>query len=129
MAGQDGHVVVGVDAHKRTHTLVAVDQVGRKLGERTVGTTSEGHLQAVEWAARWPRVVFAVEDCRHLTRRLEGDLLRAGHRGARPSEAEGGGPPRAAAAGQVRPVGRVGRGARGAARARPAYRGARRPVP
>ena len=29
-----GMVVVGVDAHKRTHTLVAVDQVGRKLAER-----------------------------------------------------------------------------------------------
>lgn len=30
-----GEVVVGVDAHKRSHTLVAVDVVGRKLGERT----------------------------------------------------------------------------------------------
>jgi transposase len=77
-----GRVVVGVDAHKRTHTLVAVDQVGRKLGERTVATTSDGHLQAVKWAAQWPQseVTFALEDCRHLTRRLEADLLRAGHR-------------------------------------------------
>jgi transposase len=25
-------------------------------------------------------VTFALEDCRHLTRRLEGDLLRAGQR-------------------------------------------------
>ena len=32
-------VVIGGDAHKRTHTLVAVDQVGRKLGERTVPAT------------------------------------------------------------------------------------------
>jgi len=77
-----GRVVVGVDAHKRTHTLVAVDQVGRKLAERTVATTSDGHLQAVTWAAQWPQpqVTFALEDCRHLTRRLEADLLRAGHR-------------------------------------------------
>jgi transposase len=73
-------VVVGVDAHKRTHTLVAVDEVGRKLAERLVAATSEGHLQAVAWAAQWPDVLFAVEDCRHLTRRLEADLLRAGHR-------------------------------------------------
>jgi len=72
--------VVGVDAHKRTHTLVAVDELGRKLGERTVTATSDGHLQAVEWAAQWPQTQFAVEDCRHLTRRLEADLLRAGHR-------------------------------------------------
>jgi transposase len=72
-------VVIGVDAHKRSHTLVAADELGRKLGERTVGTTSDGHLQAVQWAAQWPQVRFALEDCRHLTRRLEGDLLRAGH--------------------------------------------------
>ena len=73
-------VVIGVDAHKRTHTLVAVDQVGRKLGERTVAATSEGHFAAVAWAQQWSPVTFAVEDCRHLTRRLEGDLLRAGYR-------------------------------------------------
>jgi transposase len=71
-------VVIGVDAHKRTHTLVAVDELGRKLGERTVATTSEGHLLAAQWAGQWPGARFALEDCRHLTRRLEGDLLRAG---------------------------------------------------
>jgi transposase len=73
-----GEVVIGVDAHKRSHTLVAVDEVGRKAGERTVPATSEGHLQALEWAARWPAVRFALEDCRHVTRRLEQDLLAAG---------------------------------------------------
>ena len=53
-------VVVGVDAHKRTHTLVGVDEAGRKLGEKTVAATPEGHLEAVEWATRWPeRVVRA----------------------------------------------------------------------
>jgi transposase len=35
----------------------------------------------VTWAAKWEaEVLFAVEDCRHLTRRLEADLLRADHR-------------------------------------------------
>jgi transposase len=71
-------VVVGVDAHKGTHTMVAVDDVGGKLGERTVAATSDGHLEAVEWATRWPERRFALEDCRHLTRRLESDLLAAG---------------------------------------------------
>ncbi len=71
-------VVVGVDAHKRTHTLVGVDEVGRKLGEKTVAATPEGHLEAVEWAMRWPERQFALEDCRHVTRRLESDLLAAG---------------------------------------------------
>ena len=57
-----GEVVIGVDAHKRSHTLVAVDEVGRKLGERTVPATGEGHLQALEWASRWPAARFALED-------------------------------------------------------------------
>jgi transposase len=73
-----GEVVIGVDAHKRSHTLVAVDEVGRKAGERTVAATGEGHLQALEWASQWPAVRFALEDCRHVTRRLEQDLLAAG---------------------------------------------------
>jgi transposase len=75
-------VTIGVDAHKKTHTMVALDDVGRRLGEKTVATTTDGHLAAVQWAAQWTvggeTVRFAVEDCRHLTRRLEGDLLRAG---------------------------------------------------
>jgi transposase len=71
-------IVLGVDAHKRTHTVVAVDEVGRKLGERTIAATPEGHLDAVRWAARWPERRFALEDCRHVTRRFEADLLAAG---------------------------------------------------
>src|ERR1043166_8754339 len=71
-------VILGVDAHKRTHTFVAVDQVGRKLGERTVSATHEGHLDAITWSARWPDRQFTIEDCRHLTRLLESDLLAAG---------------------------------------------------
>ena len=73
-------VVIGVDAHKRTHTLVALDEVGRRLGERTVAATSDGHFTAVTWAQRWPECRWALEDCRHLTRRLERDLLAAGER-------------------------------------------------
>lgn len=76
-------VVVGVDAHKRTHTLVAVDDAGRKLAERTVAATPDGHLEAVGWARQWPERCFAPEDCRHLTRRFEGDLLVAGEAAVR----------------------------------------------
>ena len=83
-------VVVGADSHKRTHTVVAVDDVGRRLGEKMVAATSEGHLLLVQWAAQWPEVTFALEDCRHLTRRLERDLLCAGHRVVRvPNPADG----------------------------------------
>jgi transposase len=71
-------VIVGVDAHKRTHTFVAVDGVGRKLAERTLPATQDGHLEAIRWARRWHERCFALEDCRHVTRRLESDLLAAG---------------------------------------------------
>jgi transposase len=71
-------VTIGTDSHKRTHTVVAADEVGRKLAEHTVATTTNGHLDALGWAARWPQRRWALEDCRHLTRRLEADLLAAG---------------------------------------------------
>ncbi|GFG94257.1 hypothetical protein MTIM_01360 [Mycobacterium timonense] len=42
-------VVVGADVHKRTHTFVAVDEVGRKIGEKTVKAIAAGHAEAVMW--------------------------------------------------------------------------------
>jgi transposase len=73
-------VTLGIDTHKSSHTMVAVDANGRRLGERTVVATSAGHLEAVQWAAQWPERTWAVEDCRHVSRRLEADLLRCGER-------------------------------------------------
>ena len=73
-------VIVGIDAHKRTHTAVAIDEAGRKLGEKTTRmTTTEANLELLRWAEGFgPERRFAVEDCRHLSRRLEADLLGAG---------------------------------------------------
>lgn len=73
-------VIVGIDAHKRTHTAVAIDEAGRELGSKTtIATTTEAHLELVRWADRFgPGRRWAVEDCRHLSRRLEADLLSAG---------------------------------------------------
>jgi transposase len=59
--------MIGADSHKRTHTLVALDPIGRRLGEITVKATSAGHLKLLCWAAQWEEVSFALEDCRHLT--------------------------------------------------------------
>ncbi|HEX6420583.1 MAG TPA: IS110 family transposase [Acidimicrobiales bacterium] len=75
-------VTLGIDAHKRTHTVVAVDEVGRELGQKTTtATTSEDHLEMLRWAERFgPDRTWAVEDCRHLSRRLEADLVAAGER-------------------------------------------------
>ena len=73
-------VIIGVDLHKRTHTVVAVDEGGRKIGEKTAPATPDGHLELRAWAGRFATRTFALEDCRHLSRRLESDLLRAGER-------------------------------------------------
>lgn len=73
-------VVVGTDVHKRTHTFVAVDQVGRALGEKVVPATTAGHLKAIGWAREQftGDLIWGIEDCRNLSARLERDLLTAG---------------------------------------------------
>lgn len=73
-------VVVGADVHKHSHTFVAVDQVGRRLGQLTVEATTKGHSQAIGWAREQfgGELTWAIEDCRHLSARLERDLLTGG---------------------------------------------------
>lgn len=80
-------VVVGADVHKRTHTFVIVDAVGKKLGHKTVKADAGGHDQAIRWvqaefaaqiAADPEGLCWGIEDCRHLSARLEIDLLDAG---------------------------------------------------
>lgn len=73
-------VVVGADVHKRSHTFVAVDSVGKKLAQLTVKADGKGHDKAICWARRefGADLVWGIEDCRHLSARLEMDLLDAG---------------------------------------------------
>lgn len=78
--GDDDVVVVGIDAHKNTHTLVAVDEHGKRLQVLVVEARPAGHHQIMTWLQGFDTVTVAVEDCRHLTRRLEADLLLGGHR-------------------------------------------------
>ena len=71
-------VVIGI---KRTHTAVVVDVNGRQLASKTCATTSTAHLSLLRWAAGHDEErVWAIEDCRNMTRRLERDLLAAGER-------------------------------------------------
>ena len=71
-------VTLGCDSHKRTHTVVAVDEHGREVASRTFQATCQGHLEVLAWARCWPDRRWALEDCRHVSRRLEGDLVVAG---------------------------------------------------
>ena len=72
--------VIGIDAHKRTHTLVAIDSGGRKLGQKTVSANSSGHAEAMQWATTrfGTDLTWAVEDNRSVTGLLERELLAAG---------------------------------------------------
>jgi transposase len=71
-------VTLGADTHKATHTVVAIDEVGRPIGEITVAATAAGHRQLLAWASQFEERCFALEDVRHLSRRLEADLVRSG---------------------------------------------------
>ncbi len=72
-------IVIGADVHKRTHTFVAVDAVGKQLGSTVVPATTTGHRTAMQWAhSRFgAEVLWAIEDCRNMSARLERDLLGA----------------------------------------------------
>jgi transposase len=72
---------LGVDPHKDTHTVVAVDSTGRQLAQLTVAARSGGHLRLLEWAHGLDRgqpLRWAVEDCRHVAGGLLRDLIAAG---------------------------------------------------
>jgi len=75
-------MIFGVDTHKRSHTVVAVDAVGKKRATKTVSTTTAAHLGLLCWAREQSPNdrLWAIEDCRQLSRRLERDLLFAGER-------------------------------------------------
>jgi transposase len=69
-------IVIGVDVHKQSLTAVAVDEAGRMLAETTVAAANE---QLSEWAAGLAAErLWAIEDCRQLTRALERELISAG---------------------------------------------------
>jgi len=71
-------VTLGTDADKKSHTIVAVDDVGAEIASVTVAATPQGHMRLVKWAAQYEQRRWAIEDCRALSRRLEADLLRIG---------------------------------------------------
>lgn len=75
-------IVIGVDTHKRSHTLVALDAAtGVMRGQLTIAAGDEGTLDALRFAAELDEErVWAVEDCRHVSGRLERGLVASGDR-------------------------------------------------
>jgi transposase len=75
-------IVIGTDTHKGSHALAAVDEgTGRVRGQREITADEPGHLAAVKWARGLDdERVWAIEDCRAVSRRFEQALLAAGER-------------------------------------------------
>jgi hypothetical protein len=65
-----------VGVHRASLTAVAVDEVGREVGERA--SVGGAGLLVRSGASR--RAAVAIEDCRQLTPALERDLVTAGER-------------------------------------------------
>src|SRR5438876_2241333 len=75
-------IVIGADTHKRTHMLAGVDAgTGQVFGARQIAADDGGHRDAVRWARDLhSERVWAIEDCRGVSRRLEQALIAAGER-------------------------------------------------
>jgi transposase len=75
-------IVIGIDPHMKSHTAVALDAAsGRCLGQTTVGSDAAGCEALAAWARRLgDERLIALEDCRHVSARLERQLLPHGER-------------------------------------------------
>jgi transposase len=75
-------IVIGVDTHKRSHTLVALDAAtGAAWGQLTIPASDDGTLDALRFASELDgERVWALEDCRHVNGRLERGLVASGDR-------------------------------------------------
>jgi transposase len=75
-------IVLGIDAHTKSHTVVAVEAATAELlAELTVAADREGSERLLAWArALDAERLFALEDCRQVSSRLERFLVGAGER-------------------------------------------------
>lgn len=75
-------ITIGVDPHKRSHTAAAADAAtGELVDTLTVTADPAGHARLIDWArALADERRFALEDCRHVSGRLERELVARGER-------------------------------------------------
>lgn len=76
-------VTIGVDAHKHTHTAVAVDHLGGRLTDIAVTADPAGITELLSWGHQFAQRCWAIEDCRHVTGHLETALVQAGEHALR----------------------------------------------
>lgn len=74
-------IIVGVDTHKHTHTAVAIDGLGARVGECHVRANRDGYAQLEAWAASLGRpTAFGVEGTGSYGVGLASWLRRNGYR-------------------------------------------------
>jgi transposase len=75
-------IVISADTHKSSHSFSACEeQTARVLGEKTFGADRRGMLQTLRWGkGLGGERVWALEDCRHVSGRLERFLVASGER-------------------------------------------------
>ena len=70
-------IVIGVDVHRHSLTAVAVDELGRQLDALSTGSDQE----LLDWSQSLvAERLWALEDCRHVTRGVERTLQDHGER-------------------------------------------------
>lgn len=75
-------VVIGIDAHKDSHTASAVEgQTAQMIEHKTVPAREQGHLELLRWGAELDAErVWAIEDCRNYSGTFEQLLVAHGER-------------------------------------------------
>jgi transposase len=73
-------VMIGVDPHKGSHTVVVIGGAEQPLGELRVAASAGQAEELVAWAAEWPERTWAVEGAAGLGRLLAQQLAAAGER-------------------------------------------------
>lgn len=80
-------IVIGADTHMRSHTVAALSAAtGRTLATKTAPANRRSFDDLLSWArsaADGDEIVWAIEDCRHVSGALERFLIGRGERVAR----------------------------------------------
>src|SRR5215218_2195502 len=71
-------VLIGVDPHKATNVVAAIDEQGELVGQETFPATRKGLRTLQRWAKRFPGRRWAVEGASGIGRPLAQKLLAAG---------------------------------------------------
>ena len=73
-------VMIGVDPHKGSHTVVVIGPAEEPLGELRIRASAVQARKLIAWAAAWPERTWAVEGAGGLGHLLAQQLTAAGER-------------------------------------------------